>query len=128
MGVGGIFTSILILRGTSLSHFLSLYPLGDRVRIPEEIATALIAVNMKCKKCKKPLTAPVEHKCERCEFRLCRSCDDRTDFLDWVEIHEDQPDQYLCYKCRATLQGKHTLQERVAEECKSSDAAPTTRS
>lgn len=36
-------------------------------------------------------------KCEKCETRLCRSCDNKTSILKWVEV--DGKDIYLCAKC-----------------------------
>lgn len=55
----------------------------------------------KCKKCKVALPAEgKEHSCEGCGLRLCRTCDDRSDTLSWVEITIELPDKYLCRKCR----------------------------
>jgi hypothetical protein len=61
---------------------------------------------MKCRKCKCPVPDKTEHKCERCEVRLCRACDDRSDVLNWVEIGDK--DEYLCHKCRAKLKEPET--------------------
>jgi hypothetical protein len=56
----------------------------------------------KCKKCKVALPPEAkEHTCEGCGLRLCRTCDDRSDTLSWVEITIELPDKYLCKKCRS---------------------------
>ena len=55
-----------------------------------------------CKKCKKDVPRETPHKCEGCSVRLCRECDDRSDFLVWVETSLEEPDKYLCKKCRSS--------------------------
>ena len=51
-----------------------------------------------CQKCKKLLPPYDDHRCARCSYSLCRSCDDNSDILRWVELSEDK-DEYICYKC-----------------------------
>lgn len=51
-----------------------------------------------CQKCKKLPPPYDDHMCARCQYRLCRECDDSTDILRWIEVSEDK-DEYICYKC-----------------------------
>jgi hypothetical protein len=76
-----------------------------------------------CKKCKKPLPKNDDHKCERCSFRICRTCDDHTELLEWVDMGEDKPDQYVCYKCRGVKRTKKSKPERVEEKQATADNA-----
>jgi hypothetical protein len=57
--------------------------------------------SFKCKKCKKETTEALSHKCEMCEVRLCRPCDNTSSYLNWVEMSPEieVPDKYLCQKC-----------------------------
>ena len=41
-----------------------------------------------------------DHECIQCKTLVCRRCDDRTDFLKWVEV--GGVDTYLCRPCRST--------------------------
>jgi hypothetical protein len=68
---------------------------------------------MKCKKCKKALTASsLQHKCERCEYRLCRECDDKSTLLNWVETNGiEEKDEYLCYKCVDKINALSSIKE-----------------
>ena len=62
-----------------------------------------------CKKCKKelpdhPLCDVCEcnicSRCYNCDARLCRTCDNTTDYMKWFEKDGiDKPDVYWCEKC-----------------------------
>lgn len=57
-----------------------------------------------CKHCDKPIpTHRVQcnitecllcARCEKCDYMICRSCDNKTSILKWVEV--DGVDMYLC--------------------------------
>ena len=76
-----------------------------------------------CKKCKKPVPITDDHKCDRCGYRLCRTCDDHSDLLRWVDMGEDKEDQYVCYKCLGEKRVKKSKLVRVEEKQATGDNA-----
>lgn len=68
-----------------------------------------------CQKCKKLCPPYDDHRCARCKYRLCRSCDDNSDILRWVDMGDEKPDEYICYKCAGEKRQKKEKKEKKAK-------------
>ena len=78
---------------------------------------------MDCALCKKPLPphrmchvceCSICARCEKCDVRLCRNCDNKSDFLRWVEV--DGIDKYFCGKCVPKVVVSPTAQAQPLKE------------
>ena len=61
--------------------------------VPPSAQGGATATTSKCSIVECPLCA----KCEKCDYMICRSCDNKTSILKWVEVAGK--DLYLCGKC-----------------------------
>ena len=68
----------------------------------------------KCVKCAKAVKIYTIHQCQDCATRLCRECDDRSDFLRWWETPSGK-DIYICNECQGRREGREGREGQIAK-------------